>query len=250
MRCYHCAETIRAEANRCRFCGMEITSANRIGLPSWYRETGQCGLILLWIVRDLEEAATGDTGNVVLAGGDRAIRYAYGNRGDRDASERMFVLHEFIGDRLNEVHSRRGHELETAFLYPLMIYTMWLRSLLRYPEHWSPENISSIADRYEAYAVDEDQVLPPDLRSELFHLLKDAAEELRKIAKEQRALSLPHTTPVNRPSTVGSAPSLPPSPAPWWHRAPEKESHDLDLTQVIPWIVAGVITLIVILALV
>jgi hypothetical protein len=205
MQCYYCAETINSQSNRCRFCGAEITAANRIGLPSWYRETGQCGLSLHWILSDLEQAATRDTGHLVLRGGRRAIQYAYGNRGDRDASERMFIFHEFVGDRLNEVRKRSSCQTETAFLYPLMIYTMWLRSLLRCAEHWSADNLCAIADKYEAYEVDTTgECLSEPLRIELSVLLKDAADELRSVAnsiqKGQHIASASSQEDVSYPS--------------------------------------------------
>lgn len=185
VHCYHCAETIRAEANRCRFCGQEITAANRIGLPNWYRETGQCGLSLLCIIRDLENRATGDTGHVVLEGSERAILYAYGNKGDREASECMFVFHEFVGDRLAEIHKLPSAGLEAGFLYPLMILTMNLRSLLRNEDHWYPENLDCIANQFRTRQFDKNgDHLPDSLREELSALLNGCADELCRISSD------------------------------------------------------------------
>lgn len=38
MKCPDCAETIRREAMKCRFCGRAITKADRMGYPSFYNE--------------------------------------------------------------------------------------------------------------------------------------------------------------------------------------------------------------------
>ena len=184
MRCYHCAEEIRSESTLCRYCHQPVTSANRLGLPSWYTDTGAHGLSLLWIQRDVETYALGDCGNFICLNGHNPVDQAWSITPHEEEWELFRRVVSAIYRRLGEIGNHPGVRLERSFLILLVDFYRIFNDLLNAEEMvecWSPSNLRSLQGSLRhALSSADIEALPERLRDEFTNLFTEAVDTLEK----------------------------------------------------------------------
>lgn len=169
MRCYYCDELIRINSSSCRWCGRSVSPANQFGLPTWYLNTGLCGLRLVWIEMDLIDRALDESGELFcLIGGDD-VGIANDIFPDLDEDLRIGRVISSISKRLDELRSGDKWKMERSLLTMYLAYCNKIRNLVNgeRDKKWSRENLDSIQNSLGRW-LESDQFsdLPANLQSD------------------------------------------------------------------------------------